>query len=893
MRHDAHRARILVVLCSVVALAAGIISPAGAKSAEVSVGTESQASVSAANHAYLESLVDLPVVAWSGGAAIHGLGDRPAPQTFSDAYETQTTGTLDRGTPPATYDLRTLNRVTAVRDQGPFGTCWSFASCGSLESCLLPDDTQDFSEDHMVLNSGFDNGGDPYNWGGNINMSTAYLVRWGGPVSESDDAYGDGYTPSDLAERKHVQDVNWIPARGSAVDNDGVKNAIMQYGAVYASMGWYGSSEGSVYYDATTSSYCYSGSSGTNHGVLIVGWDDAYAADNFASDPGGDGAFIVKNSWGASWGSGGYFYVSYYDSEFGRVTPLAAFDNAEPVGNYTGVYQYDPLGDVSSVGYSTSTAWFANVFIGRETASLSAVGFYTLTPGTSYEIYTGSSLGTKTLSTSGTLTYMGYHTIPLPSGAAVSSGQPFIVAAKVTSPGSRYPIALEAPYADYSSAATAQAGQSYISAKGSTWTDLTTVIGDANVCLKAYVSTVAPTVDVFAPASGPVATEVTLSGRGFEGASEVAFHGFTADFVVDSGTQITAIVPAGATTGPIAVTTVGGTGTSATHFTVTEPPLSLTVAVPSGTETWGTGSTQNLGWTLNAAVPAGGQFGVWLINQTTGSWYDAGYYDAAPGQAIYTPSFTVPNVPDGAYSTVVYYRVDPTQWVWSANGSSPATATITRAGPAITMTVPSGIETWPTGSTQNLGWTLNAAVPAGGQFGVWLINQSTGSWYDAGYYDTLVGETLYAPSFVVPSIPEGSYKAIVYYRTDPTQWIWQTFAVSSEAATVTAGGPLITVAVPNGTETWAAGSTQNLGWSIFAAVDVGQFGVWLINQTTGSWYDAGYYEAVPGQTIYTPSFTVPAVPAGTYKAIVYYRVDPTQWVWSSNALSAGAATVTP
>ena len=320
-------------------------------------------------------------------------------------------------------------------------------------------------------------------------------------------------------------------------------------------------------------------------------------------------------------------------------------------------------------------------------------------------------------------------------------------------------------------------------------------------------------------------------------------------------------------------------------------PLAITATVPGGTEAWTTGSAQNLGWTLNRAVDVG-QFGVWLINQTTGSWYDAGYYDAVPGQTTYTPGFTVPNVPDGAYSAVVYYRVDPTQWVWSTSATSAGTATITQGGLAITVTVPIGIETWPTGSTQNLGWTLNAPVSVG-QFGVWLINQTTGSWYDAGYYDAVPGQTTYTPSFTVPSIPAGTYQVIVYYRTDPTQWVWQTFAVSSGTANVTSGGPLITVDVPNGTETWTVGSTQNLGWSILSAVDVGQFGVWLIDQTTGAWYDAGYYDAVPGQTTYTPSFTVPTIPAGTYRATVYYRVDPTQWVWSSNALSAGAATITP
>ena len=181
-------------------------------------------------------------------------------------------------------------------------------------------------------------------------MSTAYLVRWGGPVNESEDAYGDNYTPPGLTPRKHVQEVDWIPLRGSALDNDNVKNAVMQYGGAYASMGWYGAPGGSSYYNASTTSYYYNGTLSTNHGVLIVGWDDNYSAANFATTPPGNGAFIVKNSWGAAWGSSGYFYVSYYDSKFGRTKPMAVFNKAESTSNYIDRYEYDPLGEVVEMG---------------------------------------------------------------------------------------------------------------------------------------------------------------------------------------------------------------------------------------------------------------------------------------------------------------------------------------------------------------------------------------------------------------------------------------------------------------------------------------------------------------------------------------------------------------
>ena len=272
------------------------------------------------------------------------LGERPGPQDPLDARGTLVPEARVRGLLPATYDLRTLGRVTSMKDQGPHGTCWAFASCGSLESCLLPGETRDFSEDNMVLTSGFDSGGDPYGKGGNIYMSSAYLVRWGGPVDEADDAYGDGYTPPGLTPRKHVQEVVWIPYRGSALDNENVKDAVMQYGAVYVAMGWFGSSVDSSYYNPATSSYYYDDGFLTNHGVLIVGWDDGYAAANFATTPPGDGAFIVKNSWGTDWGDGGYFHVSYYDAAFGLTSPMAAFCNAEATDGYADVYQYDPLG---------------------------------------------------------------------------------------------------------------------------------------------------------------------------------------------------------------------------------------------------------------------------------------------------------------------------------------------------------------------------------------------------------------------------------------------------------------------------------------------------------------------------------------------------------------------
>jgi IPT/TIG domain-containing protein len=88
----------------------------------------------------------------------------------------------------------------------------------------------------------------------------------------------------------------------------------------------------------------------------------------------------------------------------------------------------------------------------------------------------------------------------------------------------------------------------------------------------AQAGAVPPTVESFDPMAGPEGTVVTITGIGFTGATAVTFNGTNASFTVESDAQITATVPAGATTGPIAVTTPGGTDASATNFTVTTPP---------------------------------------------------------------------------------------------------------------------------------------------------------------------------------------------------------------------------------------------------------------------------------------------------------------------------------
>jgi uncharacterized protein (TIGR03437 family) len=79
---------------------------------------------------------------------------------------------------------------------------------------------------------------------------------------------------------------------------------------------------------------------------------------------------------------------------------------------------------------------------------------------------------------------------------------------------------------------------------------------------------VLPTITKFSPTGGPVGTSVTITGTGLKQTTKVTFDGKSATFTVNSDTQVTADVPTGAATGKIAVTTKGGSATSATSFTV-------------------------------------------------------------------------------------------------------------------------------------------------------------------------------------------------------------------------------------------------------------------------------------------------------------------------------------
>lgn len=384
----------------------------------------------------------------------------------------------------ASYDLRTQGKLTAVRNQGSCGSCWAFAAMGSVESMLLPGENRDFSENNLKNTHGFDWG---HCDGGNGDMSTAYFARGGGPVNETDDPYdvSSNVSPSGLTLQKLLTQAVIIPPRSGFTENDSIKQAIIDYGAVQSS--YYHSDS---YYKSATAAYYYNGASGTNHAIDLVGWDDNFSRSSFPTQPAGDGGFLVRNSWGDWWGQSGYFWISYYDTNIGDYN--YQFRGLEPASNYARVYQYDPLGVTYATGYGANVpVWFANIFTSSGTESITGAGIHVSSPNSSYEwyVYTGVTppnprSGTMAASGSGIFATPGYQVLPL-SPVAVTSGQKFSLVIKLTDPVYCCAVPLEYPYPGYATHATASTGQSYYGFNGSSWTDAASAYTNTNVALKA------------------------------------------------------------------------------------------------------------------------------------------------------------------------------------------------------------------------------------------------------------------------------------------------------------------------------------------------------------------------------------------------------------------------
>lgn len=395
--------------------------------------------------------------------------------------------------------------ATPVKLQNPWGSCWSFGSIAASESAILSQlglsynnsDTRlpqkmDLSERHLAwfsgqqLHDGSSQDGegiipitanarptdsDIYNLGGNSTLATTMMAQGIGPVWEEDAPYrnnaaikaenGEGYAADgdwslDYQLRdKHafeLQNGNLLPAIAGKNPEGvrAVKSELMRGSGVaigfQADTSIPGENGNQVYYNAEHASHYDPTNRGTNHTVAIMGWDDNFPKEYFNQQPPGNGAWLVKNSWGSAaeefpneseWGAGGegYFWLSFYDTTVARPESFE-FDVERSLSGATYITRgYDNMpGLITSYGlnpkvFGSQANIFRNLNDDMVPMRLYAVSVETGKANTELEISlymldnaekknpaNGELIGSFT----DTVGYAGYHRINLPENSYVA-----------------------------------------------------------------------------------------------------------------------------------------------------------------------------------------------------------------------------------------------------------------------------------------------------------------------------------------------------------------------------------------------------------------------------------------------------------------------------------------
>ena len=504
-------------------------------------------------------------------SATEGTTEETTSAAEETTEETETTSAY-----PSRYDMREVGVLPAVRDQGSYGMCWSFSAMASLESAMTArDPAVDLSEWALAYHCYSPRFGfplpegasqtDALRHGGNFYIAAPLLTSWVGPATEAAYPFGD-YSVLDpnveadaVREQAavHVTDAELLRYRIGGTDvassTDEIKKAVTEGHAVSVSflrnLACFDSKNDSFYNDGTSEA-------GTNHAVAIVGWDDSFPASSFLTDPGTDGAWLCRNSYGTGRDDFGYFWMSYADKTIYEIYYL----DSEPVGDHSRQYRYDDYGYWTSVSVEEAEgyAYMANVFVAEEECWLTSAMFCTALPGERYTIrvYTdldhdvnGPVSGTASVATYGRMENAGYHTVDLVAPVHLTMGQTFSIVVQLAGTnGQHIPCEASSRYMTEKAdgtvtvqesaltaemiEATLEEGQSWFSTDGKRWHDIyrepavdeTYTIADGvtvhayarlgNVCVRGLTKSVGLVTFSEAPGAVPAGTQITLATPG-------------------------------------------------------------------------------------------------------------------------------------------------------------------------------------------------------------------------------------------------------------------------------------------------------------------------------------------------------------------------------------------
>ena len=412
-------------------------------------------------------------------------------------------------------------------------------------------------------------------------------------------------------------------------------------------------------------------------------------------------------------------------------------------------------------------------------------------------------------------------------------------------------------------------------------------VGDGGTILATAGGSRRPTVRGFTPTSGPVGTVVTVAGTGFSGVTAVELVHAAAAFTVDSDTQITITVPVGAVSGPISVTTPGGTATSAASFRVNDAgPPTLRITAPTGYGMHAVGDTLDVAWTSDRALGSG-EFAVWARSST--GTLCLGDVVPATGGTSFTHGLVL-DVPAGTgYRVVVAYRPIPGAGSWQSWAKSPGSFWVIGAGPqTLRITAPTGYGMHAVGDTLDVAWTSDRALGSG-EFCLWARSRA-GVRY-LGDVVPATGGTSFTHGLVL-DVPAGvGYQVVVAYRPIPGAGIWLSCATSPGSfRVISARPPTLRITAPTGHGSLTVGDTLNVAWTSDRALGSGEFAVWARSRA-GIRYLGDVVPAAGGTS--SRHGLVLNVPVGTgYQVIVAYRATPGTGSWGSLATSPGLFDVT-
>jgi PKD repeat protein len=242
------------------------------------------------------------------------------------------------------------------------------------------------------------------------------------------------------------------------------------------------------YYNSTDNTWYYNGEQSTDHGILIVGWDDNKVIEGISGAPDTQGAWIIKNSWGTGFGENGYFYLAYEDSQV--LTDNAYYPIKWENSDIDSLHYYDKLGMVTSLSYGDRDVLYGLTrFEALAGETVKKVGTYINNYGSTIDvtIYNGFESGQPVDPVDSIVDrkvlYPGYYTFDI---KADISGD-FYVKVKYDMNGYEYPLPVETTISGYAEPEIETSGTNWFSPDGKQWSSLgSDVDSPYDLCIRAY-----------------------------------------------------------------------------------------------------------------------------------------------------------------------------------------------------------------------------------------------------------------------------------------------------------------------------------------------------------------------------------------------------------------------